>query len=234
MFPGRNHLLRMVQAVFRRQSLSRLSASLRQPSRHRSTSASRVDQPILSRTAPWAISASNPIASSTWDGCTLPDEQAEPEDTAIPARSKPITAVSALRPGAVNKVVLGNRRTDIREYDDFGCLSQAVLQPFPQGLQTRSPSPGRAAIAAVSRGAKAGDARPHSRFRHGGSVPGPPPRKSGSSPLNPSDRTSAPTPLGPPILCADSVRRSAPNSVISSGIFPNAWIASTCSSPSAA
>ena len=27
----------------------------------------------------------------------------------------------------------------------------------------------------------------------------------------PSARTSAPTPLGPPILCADNVRRSAPN-----------------------
>src|SRR3981189_203457 len=49
------------------------------------------------------------MASSTCDGCTLPDEQAEPDDTAIPARSKPITAVSALRPGSVNSVVFGNR-----------------------------------------------------------------------------------------------------------------------------
>ena len=32
----------------------------------------------------------------------------------------------------------------------------------------------------------------------------PPPRRRGSSPLNPSARTNAPTPLGPPILCADN------------------------------
>ena len=36
------------------------------------------------------------MAESTWDGWTLPEEQAEPEDTAMPSRSKPITAVSAL------------------------------------------------------------------------------------------------------------------------------------------
>src|ERR1700761_6677937 len=112
MFPGRNHLLRTVQAVFRRQSLSKLPESLRQASRHRSMSASRVDQPILSRTAPWAISGSNPMASSTWDGCTLPDEHAEPDDTATPARSKPMTAVSAFRPGTVKRVVLGNLWTE--------------------------------------------------------------------------------------------------------------------------
>ena len=62
-------------------------------------SASVVDQPRLSRTAPWASSGPNPMASSTCDGWTLPEEQAEPDDTAIPARSKPITAVSALQPG---------------------------------------------------------------------------------------------------------------------------------------
>jgi len=74
-------------------------------------SASDVDQPRLSRTAAFASSPPNPMASSTWDGCTLPEEQADPEETAIPARSKPITAVSALRPGAANNVVLGNRWT---------------------------------------------------------------------------------------------------------------------------
>src|SRR3984957_19263782 len=107
MFHGRNHLLRTVQAVFRRKPLSRVSESFRQASRQRSMSASEVDQPRLSRTAPWANSRPNPIASSTCEGCTLPDEQAEPEETATPPRSKPITAVSALRPGTVNNVVFG-------------------------------------------------------------------------------------------------------------------------------
>src|SRR5580700_7398668 len=103
------NLLRTVQAVFRRSPLSRLLASFRQALRHESMSSSIVDQPRLSRTAPWATSRGYPIASSTWDGCTLPEEQAEPEDTATPSRSKPITAVSAFSPGTANSVVLGNR-----------------------------------------------------------------------------------------------------------------------------
>ena len=46
-------------------------------------------------------------------------------------------------------------------------------------------------------------------------------------------RTSAPTPLAPPILCADSVRRSAPSAAISHGIRPAACTASTWSKPPA-
>ncbi len=44
-----------------------------------------VDQPRLSRTAPCASSGPTPMAASTWDGWTLPEEQAEPEETAIPS-----------------------------------------------------------------------------------------------------------------------------------------------------
>ena len=43
--------------------------------------------------SPW------PIAFSTWLGPTLPDEQADPADSATPARSKAICAVSAFMPG---------------------------------------------------------------------------------------------------------------------------------------
>ena len=39
------------------------------------------------------------MAASTCEGCTLPEEQAAPEDTATPSRSKAITAVSAFMPG---------------------------------------------------------------------------------------------------------------------------------------
>ena len=44
---------------------------------------------------------------------------------------------------------------------------------------------------------------------------------------------SAPTPLGPPILCAESVIRSAPSALISQEIRPAAWTASTCRRPPA-
>jgi hypothetical protein len=43
--------------------------------------------------------------------------------------------------------------------------------------------------------------------------------------------TSAPTPLGPPILCADRIRKSAPTSAIEKGMRPAACTASTTSNP---
>ena len=47
-------------------------------------------------------------------------------------------------------------------------------------------------------------------------------------------RTSAPTPFGPPILCAESVSRSAPSAPISQAMRPAACTASTCRRPPAA
>src|SRR6185437_16521352 len=83
--------------------------SLIQVPRNCSTSVSVVLQPRLTRTVPRASAGSTPIAVSTVEDCTLPDEQAAPEDTAIPFRSKAMTAVSAFSPGTENRVVLGSR-----------------------------------------------------------------------------------------------------------------------------
>ena len=47
-------------------------------------------------------------------------------------------------------------------------------------------------------------------------------------------RTSAPTPLSPPILWAESVKRSAPSAPISQAMRPAACTASTCRRPPAA
>ena len=49
----------------------------------------------------------------------------------------------------------------------------------------------------------------------------------------PEAKASAPAPCGPPSLCADRARVSAPRAVRSTGIFPAAWTASTCSRPPA-
>ena len=46
-------------------------------------SASLVAGPVLIRIAPRASSAATPIAASTCEGATLPDEQADPDETAI-------------------------------------------------------------------------------------------------------------------------------------------------------
>ncbi len=48
------------------------------------------------------------MAAKTWDGVTFPEEQAAPDDTATPSRSKAITAVSAFIPATENSVVLGS------------------------------------------------------------------------------------------------------------------------------
>jgi hypothetical protein len=49
------------------------------------------------------------VAASKWAGCTLPEEQAAPEETAIPSSSKVMTAVSAFMPSTPNNVVFGRR-----------------------------------------------------------------------------------------------------------------------------
>ncbi len=62
-------------------------------------SAGVVVQPRLMRKAERASRGEMPIAASTWLGATLPEEQAEPVDTAMPARSSAMVSVSPSRPG---------------------------------------------------------------------------------------------------------------------------------------
>ena len=93
-------------------------------------------------------------------------------------------------------------------------MPRGLLQARPRAgrasARMRAASPSSAAMAAFA-------AAPKPAMPATFSVPArrpsswPPPRSSGSSPCRPSASTSAPTPLGPPILCADSVSRSAPS-----------------------
>src|SRR5438105_2728017 len=78
----------------------------------RSTSSSVVFQPRLTRMAPLTISGARPMAASTCDLATLPEEQAEPEEIAIPSRSNAMSNVSASTPGQHKHVVFGSRSTD--------------------------------------------------------------------------------------------------------------------------
>src|ERR687889_1643642 len=89
--------------------LYKVPTTLSHASAKRITSSFVVDHPKLTRKTPSARAGSTPMASSTCDRLTFPDEQAEPEDRATPARSKAINAVSALRPGMAKAKVLGNR-----------------------------------------------------------------------------------------------------------------------------
>src|SRR6185312_4470807 len=73
--------------------------------RNSSISSGVVAAPTDTRNAP---ASSRPMAFSTWLGPTLPDEQAEPAESATPARSKAICAVSAFMPGIAKNVVLAS------------------------------------------------------------------------------------------------------------------------------
>ena len=62
-------------------------------------SASVVAGPVLTRIAPRASSAGTPMAASTCEGATFPEEQAAPDETAIPSRSNAITSGFGLGAG---------------------------------------------------------------------------------------------------------------------------------------
>src|SRR5690606_8818100 len=82
-----------------------------QAARKPSTSDSVLSQPRLTRMAQPAASAATPMAPSTWDARTLPEEQAEPLLTATPARSSAITWVSAATPARPMQLVFASRAT---------------------------------------------------------------------------------------------------------------------------
>src|SRR5436190_23190579 len=87
--------------------------TLIQASIKRSISDSVVLGPRLTRTPARARCGGTPMAASTCDGWTLPEEQAAPADTATPSRSNAMTAVSAFIPGTANNVVLGSRSDSV-------------------------------------------------------------------------------------------------------------------------
>src|SRR5262249_58570538 len=74
--------------------------TLIQASIKRSISDSVVLGPRLTRTAARASGGGTPMAESTCEGWTFPDEQAAPQGTAIPSRAKAVTAGFPLPSGA--------------------------------------------------------------------------------------------------------------------------------------
>src|SRR3546814_14584064 len=72
-------------------------------------SAGVLAQPSETRIAEPASLSLAPMALSTWDGCTLPEEQTATELTATPARSSAMSWVSAGSPASATREVLGSR-----------------------------------------------------------------------------------------------------------------------------
>ena len=140
----------------------------------------------------------------------LPDEQAEPLDTATPARSSPITSASASTPGKQMLVVFGTRSLDWPLTNDPSC-----------SRRTRRSKSRSCAMRAPSKAAR--QLRGHAES-HGGNAlhprAAPPLLRSAGQQGNsvvPARTQSAPAPLGPCILCADNDSESAESAATSIG-----------------
>src|SRR5712671_5601179 len=138
--------------------LSNAPDTLIQARRNLSTSFSVVVAPRLTRTAPRARSAPAPMAARTCEGATFPDEQAAPEDTATPSRSKAITAVSAFMPGKARSVVFGRRSTFSANITIVGVAERRPASSRSRSCRIRAVSASkfwRAAMAAAPKPAMA-------------------------------------------------------------------------------
>ena len=85
-----------------------------------------------------AISAARPSPPAHGSRATLPDEHAEPAETAMPSRSNAITAVSAEMPGTAKSVVLGSR--SVSPPDDLRLRRNRQNLPLELGPQGRDPA----------------------------------------------------------------------------------------------
>ena len=91
-----------------------------------STSASVVFQPRLALMAAPATPGATPIASSTCERATLPDEQAEPDETATPSRSRLMRTVSAASPATAKHDVLGSLRARQEKISTSGDTARSL------------------------------------------------------------------------------------------------------------
>ena len=191
-----------------------IGTAFSKPSRKQSTSDSVVVGPRLTRIAPRASAGATPMAASTCEGATLPDEQAAPEDTATPSRSKAITAVSAFMPGTANSVVLGSR-SDLRpKHDDLGRdRREARARAGRAAPSSARASAGRPLKGAQQRRRRNRRFRPHSRCRRGRRAPARRPDQRIGQMHRLERRISAPTPFGPPILCDGNGHQIGPERI---------------------
>ncbi len=143
--------------------------------------------------------ASQPIADSTWLGFMLPDEQALPADTAIPAMIEP----DQLRRRRHPRHAIGADHRTARPRLAHHCAARVDVNAPARARREGSPS---------APDPRARSAPQHSRAAPGRfSVPARYPRSCppvGSSVAR-SRTSSAPTPGGPPRLCAESATKSA-------------------------
>src|SRR2546428_2981210 len=189
-----------------------------------STSSEVLSLPKENRSAAMPSSRGTPIAVSTCEGSIAPVLQADPEEQAIPARSRCMSSASLSVPGMETFETCGARSA-----------CQALITASGTIASTRRSSssrsaPSRAADSACSAAASS-TALPSPTIPGTFSVPGrmpyccPPPWMIAST--APRSRTMrAPTPLAAPILCPEMVSSVQPASLSDRGTLPKACTAS--------
>ena len=176
-------------------------------------------------------SRGTPIAVSTWEGSIEPVLHAEPDEQAIPAKSKCMSSASLSVPG-------------IDTLETWGARSacQALITASGTACSTRSSRSSRKARSRRSVSARSAAANstafPNATMPGTFSVPGrmpnccPPPWMIAST-ASRSRTMSAPMPLGAPILWPEMVSSVQRTSGRETGTFPNAWTASVWNKTSA-
>src|SRR4029078_6682953 len=96
-----------------------------------------------------ASAGSTLIAARTWEACTLPDEHAEPDDTATPLRAKALIAVSPFNPRTVNRLVFAGRGTFSPKITTCGVDDLRPTSKRSRSAASRRRSGAQAAIAAA-------------------------------------------------------------------------------------
>ena len=197
--------------------------------RNASTSSSVELQPTLARSE---RSASTPIAASTGDGSSASLEHDEPLCTATPRRSRPSRIGSASTPSTPEAHEVGERGAGIARPVGGAEAGDAV-----DGERTRGETVGERTS---PRSASAGDRRRQLGGRgaeahdRGHVLDAAAPRPllgaahENGGKRRPRRTSSAAAPLGPPNLCAVTDTRSAPSAAKSTGTWPAAAHASTC------
>src|SRR5437773_2215579 len=190
-----------------------------------STSSRVFSLPNENRSAATPSSRGTPIAVSTCDGSTAPVEHAEPDEQAIPARSRCISRASLSVPG------LDPHGTPPARSPAPAALTASGTTASSRRSSSSRSAATRAANAACSRAASS-TAAPSPTIPGTFSVPGripncwPPPWMIASTAWR-SRTTSAPIPLGAAILWPETVKTLHATSCNDTGTLPKACTPST-------
>ncbi len=106
-----------------------------------------------------AGSSLQPIASSTWEGCGTPAEQAEPVEHSMPRASSSISSESPSQPGNLRWALPGSRSTGSPLQMRVG---DRALHPAHEVVAQRADAGGVLALVldrVLDRGGEAGDRR---------------------------------------------------------------------------